>query len=223
MSGVLSLLREWLASAERLGARLPELAELLRAGSWPLALLAGVVGLALLVAGARAPRVVSAGGGAIIGWALGGLIAPAVAGWAPAWAACAGAAGVLGTLSALAPEVYPIAFGFALGALLGARVHVGGSPWIGGAACGALVAVVAVVLRRTVVALTAAVVGAVLVAAALLAGSVRLPALAVLAQRPVLLAALTALLSVSGTAFQLGRSGRGGPSRRDGPREPLQG
>jgi hypothetical protein len=204
MSGVLALLQEWLASAERLASRVPELARSLGAGSWPAVVLAGAAGLALLVAGARLGRFLAAAGGALVGWLVGGLLAPAVHGWMPAWVPAWVAAAVLGLVSLLAPDVYPITLGLVPGALLGVRLPLADKPWVGGFSGGLALGLVALWLRRLVLAGTAAVAGAVLAVASLLALSRQVPALLVLARRPMLLTGLAALLAVAGTAFQLG-------------------
>ena len=204
MSGVFALLQEWLAAAERLATRVPDLARALGGGSWPAVVLAGATGLALLVAGARLGRLLAAAGGASVGWLAGGLLEPAVHGWMPGWLPVWIAAAVLGLMSFLAPEVYPIALGLVPGALLGVRMPLAGKPWVGAFSVGLALGLLALWLRRLVLAATAALVGAVLVVASLLALSRHVPALLVLARRPMLLAGLAALLAVAGTAFQLG-------------------
>ena len=204
MSGVFALLQEWLAAAERLAARVPELARALGGGSWPAVVLAGATGLSLLVAGVRLGRLLAAAGGAFVGWLAGGLLAPAVQGWMPGWLPAWVAAAVLGLMSFLAPEVYPIALGLVPGALLGVRMPLAGKPWVGGFSVGLALGLLALWLRRLVLAATAALAGAVLVVASLLALSRHVPALLVLVRRPMLLAGLAALLTVAGTAFQLG-------------------
>jgi hypothetical protein len=220
MTGAIALLHAWLAAAERLAARVPELAKSLGERSWPAAALAAAGGIALLLGGARLGRVLAAAGGALVGWLAGGLVAPAVHGWLPAWLPPSVGAAVLGFASALAPEVYPVVLGLVPGALLGLQVPLGGRPWAGAAVSGAALALLGALLRRLVMAATAAVAGAVLVAVALLAFSGRFTALAVLAQRPMVLAGLAALLAVAGTAFQLGAGGSRGRARRPA-REPI--
>jgi hypothetical protein len=207
MSGVFAVPQEWLAVAERLAARVPELARALGAGSWPAAALAGAAGLALLMAGVRLGRLLAAAGGAFVGWFAGGLLAVAVSGWVPAWLPAWVAAAVLGLMSFLAPDVYPIALGLFPGALLGARVPIANKAWLS-VLGGLALALLALWLSRFVLAVTAALAGAVLVVASLLALSLHVPALLVLARSPMLLAGLAALLAVAGTAFQL-RAGAG--------------
>jgi len=215
MTGLVALLQAWLAAAEALAARLPDLAKALGQGSWPAVALATAAGLVLLMAGARLGPVLAAAGGALLGWIAGGLAAPAVQGWLPArlppWVGAAG----LGLSSALVPEVYPIALGLVMGALLGSKVPLAGRASLGAGVGGMALALLGAALRRLVLAVTAAIAGAVLVTAALLASAGRFPALAVLTQRPIILAGLAALLVVAGTAFQLGaRSPSGGKARR---------
>lgn len=215
MSGALALLRAWLEAGASLLGRLPDLAALLAPGSWPAAVLAAAAGLALLLFGARLARLPAALGAACLGWQIGGALGPLAEGWLapglPRWIAAA----LLGATSALAPDAYPIALGLVPGALLGAKVPLAGRAWLGSAVGGAALAVLGVLLRRVVIAGTAATAGAVLVVTALLSLSGRSPALRVLAQRPPLVAGLLGLLVVAGTAFQLGqRSGAAGPRAR---------
>jgi hypothetical protein len=204
MSEVFALLQGWLASAEHAAARVPELARALGAGSLPAAVLAGAAGLALLVAGVRLGRPLAAAGGAFVGWLAGGLLAVAVSGWMPAWLPASVAAAVLGLMSFLAPDVYPIALGLLPGALLGARVPIAGKAWLS-VLGGLALALLALWMSRFVLAVTAAMAGAVLVVASLLALSLYIPALLVLARSPMLLWGFSALLAVAGTVFQLRR------------------
>jgi len=221
MTGLVSLLQAWLAGAEALAARLPELARALARGSWPAVALAAAAGVVLLAAGARLGRVLAAAGGALVGWIAGSLAAPAVHGWLPAWFPPWVGAAALGLSSALAPEVYPVALGLVAGALLGSKVPLAGRGWLGAGVGGVVLALLGAALRRLVMAATAAIAGAVLVAAALLASAGRFPALAVLADRPVVLAGLAALLVVAGTAFQLGAGPPSGGKARRPAREPI--
>jgi len=193
--------------------RAPEMAGVLAAGSWPAAALAGVAGFALLVAGARLGRFLSCAGGALVGWVAGGLLAPEVHGWLPGWLPPWIAAATLGMASLLAPGTYPLALGLLPGMLLGLRTPVAGKGWLGGLAGGVALALLALWLRRLVLAATAAVSGAILVALALLALSHQVPALLALARRPTLLAGLAGILAVAGTAYQLGAGVERGGAR----------
>ncbi len=214
MSGAVALLQEWLSEAEHLATRIPELTRAVGAGSWPAVVLAGAAGLALLVAGMRLGRFLTAAGGALIGWLAGGLLAPAVHGWLPAGLPPWIAAAMLGLASFLAPNVYPVVLGLVPGVLLGLRISLAGKAWLGGLAGGLALALLALWLRRLVLAATGALAGAVLVAASLLALARHVPALLVLARRPTLLAGLAAVLAVAGTAFQLGAGVERGRKQR---------
>jgi hypothetical protein len=227
MTGIMTVLQGWLADAEALAGRLPEAAHRIAAGSWPAILLAAALGLALLLAGSRLGRILSAAAAALVGFFVGGAVARAIGGpfgpstWA--WAVAA----ALAVATALAPAVYPAALGAVGGALLGAEFPIAGRAMLGGAVGALAGVVVALLLRRLVVAGTAAAAGATLLAAVLLALATRYPALAILRERPVLLAAAGALLFVSGTAFQLGAGvdsgGRAARARRAaGSRQPLE-
>ncbi|HEX7622730.1 MAG TPA: hypothetical protein VF400_04095 [Anaeromyxobacteraceae bacterium] len=208
---MLQLLQRWLVAAEQLAGQFPTAAA--RLDSWPAALLAGLAGLALLVAGIRLGRVLAAGGAAVVGFLAGLALWPGFELWnLPAATPAFAAAAVLGLLALASPELYPVLLGLVPGALLGARVSLAGSAWVGAAAGGLVLALLAVLLRRIVLAATAAVAGAVLVAAALLALSRLVPALSFLGQRPTMLAGFAALLAVASTAFQVGISRRAAPS-----------
>ncbi len=214
---MLELLKRWLATAEQLASRFPAAAAHL--DSWPAALLAGLAGVALLVAGIRLGRVLAAGGSAVVGYLAGMALAPGFTLWdLPAATPGFVAAGVLGLLGLASPELYPVLLGLVPGALLGARISLAGSAWMGAAAGGLVLALLAVLLRRIVLAATAAAAGAALVAAALLALSQLVPSLAVLGQRPTLLAGFAALLAVASTAFQVSVSRRTAPSSAFGTR-----
>jgi hypothetical protein len=218
MNGVGALLQGWLASAERLAARLPELAAFLRQGSWPGAAVAAGAGIFLLVAGIRLPRVVTAIGGGAVG-ALAGLAYAEVfrqLGVSPSTAAL-GCGAALAIACALAPPLFPVVLGAVPGALVGARAQVTENPALGAAAGALVLGVFGYLLRRFLVAVAGALAGALLVAAALLALSARFPALGELARRPVVLAAGVALLAVAGAAYQLGAASapRRAPVRRD--------
>lgn len=216
MTGALTLLQRWLAALTEAAARLPALAAGVGASSWPLAALGLLLGLALLVAGARLGRILAATGGALVGWlAAGALGGPEAAapGFSPATVAW-GAAGVLGVACALAPAVYPLVLGIVPGALLGFQVPLGGRPWVGAAAGAVVLALFGLLVRRIVLAATAAISGAALLGASLLALAARFPALGILSQRPLLLAGACAVLAVAGTAFQLETQTRAGDARR---------
>jgi hypothetical protein len=209
---VLGVLQSWIAAAERLAARVPEIALSLGARSWPLAALAALFGIALLVVGIRLGPLLTAAGGALVGWIAGSMLPALGAEWAlpaalPGWVAAA----VLGLTSAFAPAVYPIALGALPGALLGLSAPLGGHPWLGAGLVGLLLAGLALALRRVIIAATAAVPGAALLMASLIALSARFPALGVLARRPMLLLGIGALLAVAGTAFQVGTQRREAP------------
>ncbi len=222
VSGALALVRDWAAGAEALAGRVPELAHQLAPGSWPLAVAVGACGLLLLLGGLRLSPLVTAAGGALLGWVAGGYAAPLFAGRIPPGLTAWVGAAALGVASLLTPYAFPAAAGALPGALLGARLF----PW--GALAGillgaALLGLLAIALRRLVVALFAAAAGAALVAAALIALTVQMPALAVVTRRPTLLAALAATLAVAGAAFQLGRAPslrRARESRRPPPEPP---
>lgn len=218
MTGATELLQGWWWAAEGLAMRAPELARHLTAGSWPAEILAALAGVALLVAGARLGRFLACAAGALVGWVAGGLAAPDVHGWLPAWLPPWIGAATFGLGSLLAPALYPVALGLVPGLLIGLRTPLGGRPWAGALAGGVALALLALWLRRLVLAVTAAVAGAILVSLALLAASRQVPALLPLAHRPALLAALTATLAVAGTAYQLGagvqRGGRPGAKAR---------
>lgn len=204
MNGAGALLRSWLFAAEGLAMRAPYLAGAVAAGGWPAEALVGVAGLALLAAGARVGRLIACAGGALIGWVAGGLAVPYLHGWLPGWLPPRVGAAALGLGSLLAPTLYPFTLGLVPGILLGLRVAIGGTPWAGALAGGVGLAVLAVWLRRFVLAATAACAGAILVALVLLALGRHVPALLPLARRPMLLAAVTGALALAGTAYQLG-------------------
>jgi hypothetical protein len=213
MSAVLPTLQGWLAAAERLAGHLPDLAALLRSGSWPAMLLAAALALALLVAGSRLGRVLSGAAAALIGFAVGGLLAPAAPAWVPPALPAYVAGAVIGFCAFMAPIVYPIVLGLLPGALLGMGVGVAGRTWLGAVAGGAVLALLALWLRRLVLAATASVAGAALLAATAVALSDRVRWLATVTGRPILLLGAAALLAVAGTAFQLG-TGMAGDARR---------
>ncbi len=222
MSRMVATLQSWLAAAERLTERLPDLAELVGAGGWPVGVLAMAVGLALLAAGARLGRILTAAGGALVGFWVFGLLGSAFPAWVPAVVPGLVGAGVLGFSSFMSPIVYPVVLGLVPGVLLGMHVAVAGKAWLGGVAGGVVLALAGAVLRRVVVAATAAVAGAALVAGGLLSLAVKVPALDFFARRQVILLVVAAVLAVAGTAFQLGagaeRAGR--PKNRIEPGEP---
>jgi hypothetical protein len=214
---MLEFLQRWMASAEQLAGRFPAAAA--HFATWPAALLAGLAGLALLVAGIRLGRVLAAGGSAVIGYLAGLALAPGFAMWTlPAETPAFAAAAVLGLLALASPELYPVLLGLVPGALLGTRVPVAGSAWLGAAAVGLVLAALAVLLRRIVLAATAAAAGAALVAVALLALSHMVPALAFIGQQPTLLAGFAVLVAVVSTTFQVGVSRRTAPTSAFGAR-----
>jgi hypothetical protein len=221
MSGILALANGWLEAAGRLALRLPELASLLGVGSWPVALLVGLAGLALLLAGLRLGRFLAAGAGALLGYWLGALGAPLASAWLPGWLPAWIGAALLGAGSFFEPEVYPAVLGLVPGALLGLRVPIAGKAWVGAVAGGAVLALAAVALRRVVLAATAAGGGAILLLAALLGVSRRSLSLGGLWQRPALVAGVVGVLTVAGAALQLWRGAgraRGGGGQRAGGR-----
>jgi hypothetical protein len=215
---MLELLQRWMATAEQLAGRFfPAAAAHL--ASWPAALLAGLAGLALLVAGIRLGRVLAAGGSAVVGYLAGLALVPSFSLWTlPAETPAFAAAAVLGLLALASPELYPVLLGLVPGALLGIRAPVAGSAWLGAAAGGLVLAALAVLLRRIVLAATAATAGAALVAVALLALSHMVPALAFLGQRPALLAGFAVLLAVVSATFQVSVSRRAAPTSAFGVR-----
>src|SRR5215212_3306008 len=111
MTGMVTVLQGWLSDAEALAGRVPDVAQRLAAGSWPAIALATALGLALLLAGARLGRILSAAAGGLVGFVLGTTLGRVVGGpvgpstWA--WAVAA----TLGVGSALAPSFYPTALG----------------------------------------------------------------------------------------------------------------
>jgi hypothetical protein len=217
MNGVIALLHSWLAAAERLAGRLPEAAVVLTRGSWPAAVIALALGLALLIAGARLGRVLAAAGAAAVGWLAGSLLVTSFRTWnlppsTPAWAAAL----VFGVLALGAPELYPVVLGIIPGWLLGTQVAVAGKAWLGGLAGAVVLALLLLWLRRLVLAGSAAAAGAVLTVMALVALSTRVPRLAALAHRPLVLAAVAGVLAVAGTAYQLGSTRHVRPFWRDG-------
>jgi hypothetical protein len=204
-AGVLALLQTWIATLERLAQRLPGWAESVGANAWPLALVAALLAVALLVAGTRLGRVIPAAGAATIGWFAVGQISGVTSEWGlPGWAPQSGVAVLLGLAAGFAPPVYPLALGMVPGALLGMRFPLAGRVWLGGAVGALLLGGLALAARRIVVAATAAVAGAVLLAGSLLALAVRFKVLTAITRRPVLLTLLLALVVVAGTAFQVG-------------------
>ena len=217
MNGMLALLQSWLAMAARLAGQLPEVATALTHGAWPAAVVALGLGLALLLAGLRLGRILAAAGAAAVGWLAGSLLFPSFDLWnlppaTPAWAAAL----VLGVMALGVPELYAALVGIIPGALLGVHVAVAGKAWLGGLAGAVVLALLALWLRRLVLAATAAGAGAVLVVAALLALSAGVPRLAALAHRPLVLAVLVGVLAVAGTAYQLGSTRRIRPGWGDG-------
>ena len=214
---MLELMQRWLTTAEHLAGRFPSAAAQL--DSWPAALLVGLAGVALLIAGIRLGRILAAGGSAAIGYLAGLALAPGFDLWnLPAATPAFAAAAVLGLLALASPELYPVMLGLVPGALLGSRISLAGSAWLGAAAGGLVLALLAVLLRRIVLAATAAAAGAALVATALLALSRLSPALAMLGQRPKMVAGLAVLLAVASTAFQVSVSRRVAPSSAFGLR-----
>lgn len=223
MNGMLALLQSWLAQAEQLAGRLPQVATSLTRGAWPAAVVALALGFALLVAGARLGRVLAAAGAAAVGWLAGSTFIPSFELWnlppaTPAWSAAL----VLGVVAIGAPEIYPVLVLGIPGALLGMQVAVAGKAWLGGLAGAVVLGLLALWLRRAVLAATAAGAGAVLAVAALLALTAGVPRLVALAHRPLVLAAVTGVLAVAGMAYQLGTTrrtrpgwGEGRPSLRD--------
>jgi hypothetical protein len=208
---VVGLVHSWIAAAERLAALIPDLAVQVGARSWPLAVAAFVAGAAMAIAGARLGRLVAGAGGALIGWLVGVELSPLAAEWGvPAATIGWSAAAVIGVASALAPTVYPLATGALAGTLLGLQVPVAGRAWLGAGVGALLLAGVAVLLRRVMIAASAAIAGVVVLIGALIALSVRFPVLEIVTQRPVLLVGVGAVLAVAGTAFQLGSQRSGG-------------
>jgi hypothetical protein len=219
-SGVcMPILKELLDGAEGLLAWLPEAASLLRAGGWPLELLVIAGGAALLVAGARLGRVLAAAGAALVGWFTGLAIAPAFQRWGvqPDWVGLS-LGSALAVASFLAPDAYPLLLGVFPGALLGARVTVAGHASIGAAAGALAFGATGLALRKVIPAVTASVAGSALVCVALAAlvpqpaAPSRASGLARFLTEPPVLLGIALVLSIAGTAFQLGR-GRGGGRR----------
>jgi hypothetical protein len=216
---VLELLQSWMADAEGIVGRVPDLVAATGSWSWAVGIVAALGGVGLLLAGARLGPVLTGIGGALVGWLAGVHVAtlaelkavpiPTI-GWA--------VAASLGLLSVFLPAAYPALLGAVAGALLGLRAPLGGSAWIGAAAGALLLGCLALLLRRVVVAGTAAVAGAVLLVAGVVALSLSTPALSGVTHRPVLLTGFGALLAVAGTAFQAATQGGGGPRLRSQPR-----
>lgn len=212
--GLLQLLRRGVELAVGLAGRVPAMGARLEPGSWPLATVVGLGGLALLFGGLRLRRLVAPFGGALLGWGLGALAAPATSGWlppaVPPWVGLA----AVGVASAIGPDVYPVALGLAAGAIVGREVPVADRAWLGALGGAVILGLVALALRRVVLAATAAITGAAALAAVAVALSGRVEVLGMLTRRPVALAGAAAVLAVAGTAFQLGRDGRRAGARR---------
>jgi hypothetical protein len=195
-----------LASAYR---ELPSLAARLRELPWPAAMALGLCGAVVLLAGARMRRPLAAVGGVVLG-----CLAAAAA---PSWVAtnvgvsrstlAAAAAALLAVGGGLFPPLFLFAAGALPGSLLGASFPIFAikdSPELGAAAVAAGTGVAALLAARWVAAAAAAILGAALVSAALLAAGGSWPALRLLSARPSITLALAAVLSVAGTAFQVG-------------------
>lgn len=210
----------WGPFAEAL-RRLPDAAESLRELPWPAVVALLAAGAVTLAAGARARRPLAAVGGAMVGAAAGAALSVLLAGRTGipplAMTAVAAAAG------ALAGALFPPAFIFGAGALPGALVGlafpVQGHPAVGALAGIALGGTAAVLLARWVAAIAAAGLGAALVAAGLFAGFGRSEPLRSLATHPLALAAVLAVLTVAGAAFQHA-SAWAPPPRRAGGEPP---
>lgn len=209
MSAIAAILHAWAGAAERLALRLPELAAAVTRGSWPAAVVVLVLGAALLVAGCRLGRVLAAAASAGVGWLAGARFFPNFELWnlPPATPSWVGAL-VLGVTALGAPELYPLVVGGVPGFLLGMHVSVAGRSWLGGAVGAVALALLALWLRRLVLAATAACAGAALVVAALATLAARVDRLAPLAQRPLVLAVAAAVLAIAGTGYQLGTTRR---------------
>ncbi len=209
----------WGPFAEAL-RRLPDFAESLRELPWPGAVALLAAGAVTLVAGARARRPLAVVGGAIVGAAAGAAASALLAGrvGVPPLAATA----VVAAAGALAGGLFPPAFLFGAGALPGALVGlafpVQGHAEVGALAGIALGGVAAVLLGRWVAAITAAGLGAALLAAGLFAGFGRSEPLRVLADHPLALAGILAVLTVAGAAFQ--HASAWAPPRRAGAGPP---
>jgi hypothetical protein len=229
MEGTLPTLNGLLEGAEGLFSRLPEAATLLRAGGWPAELLAVAGGVALLVAGARLGRVLAAAGAALVGWFSGLALASAFQRWGirPEWVGLS-LGSALAIASLLAPVAYPLLLGVFSGALLGSRFPVAGNASIGAAAGALAFGAAGLLLRRVVPAATAAVAGAALVCVALVAafpqpsGLPQPSRLGLFVNRPPVLLGIALVLSIAGTAFQLGRGRAGGRRSSAGDRQLLR-
>ncbi len=206
-----------------LAARIPQLATAAGLGSWQVAVVALVAGIALLIAGVRLGRVLSALAGAALGWVMATRypafavllgIPPGTAAWVVAATA--------GFASAFAPGLYPILLGALPGAAWGAGLGLPflGRRWLAIVGAGAVAALICFAARRLVLALTAACSGVVLIDAALLVLAVQFPVVHAVTRRPMVLALLTAVLLVAGTASQLSYEAPGGRGLLGGAEAP---
>jgi hypothetical protein len=192
--------------------RVPQLAAETGLGAWPIAAVSLLVGVALLVGGVRLGPLLSGVAGATVGWVVASHH-PGLAGLIPAGAGVWLAASVAGLACAFVPVLYPILLGVLPGASWGLAFPVAGRAWLG-AVCAALVAgALCFVARRVILALTAAIPGVALIDAALLVVAGRFHPLTAVTGRPMLLAIVSAVLLVAGTAVQVsiqpaGRRGR---------------
>lgn len=189
----------------------PRLATEAGLGSWQVAAVALLVGLALLLIGVRLGPLLSGVAGGAVGW----FVATRYPALGAAWGLPAGAAVwvltlVAGLACAFAPVLYPILLGALPGAAWGAGVPVMGKAWLGVVGGALVLGAVCFAARRIVLALTAAIPGVFLIDAAILVLALRFPALTAVTKRPTLFAALTAILLVAGTAAQVSTQPSGG-------------
>jgi hypothetical protein len=215
---VSELFHRWGEVLARLLVRIPQMAADAGLGAWPIAALALLAGVALLLIGVRLGPLLSGIAGALVGWVIATRFPSLGSSWGipPAterWVVTA----VAGLACAFAPPIYPFLLGVLPGAALGGTVPVAGHAWLG-AAAGALVAgALCYAARRIIFAATAAIPGALLVDASLLVLAGHFRFLTTVTARPMLLAALTAVLIVAGTAAQVSSQGPAGRHAGVGP------
>ncbi len=207
-------------------ARIPQLATGAGLGSWQVAVVALVAGIALLLAGVRLGRVLSAIAGAALGWVMATRY-PVFANLLgiPAGTAAWVVAATAGFGCAFAPALYPILMGALPGAAWGAGVGLPflGRRWFAMVGAAAVAALICFAARRLVLALTAACSGVVLIDAALLVLAVHFPVVRAVTGRPMLLALLTVVLLVAGTASQVSHEAPGGRGSLGGSDAPRRG
>ncbi len=205
LPSLISRLAPTLSSWAAVHGELPPLAARLRELPWLGVAAVGLAGVGALLAGARFRRPLAVAGGAAVGW----LAAASV----PSWVANNVGVSrqtlsvVALALLAVGGGLFPALFIFAAGALpggfVGASFPIDGSAELGAAAGAAVAGVVALFFARWVAAIAGAALGAAMLSAALLAAGDSWPALRVLSDHPSTAAALLAVLTIAGAAFQI--------------------